>query len=477
MRPMLYSLPGFTSVDGKELRLAMWRYKQPKLKISDGIVGEPPKCKAVLLLHAFGQSALSFADTSINRSGAKVLYEAGYDVWLLEYRTSTALDGETKAWDDASYVEPCRRAATMDEVAKHDVPEAVEFIRDRLAREHKGTRFQIFAVAQCVGSASLAMSALSGWLENSLAGMVLSQFMPYCIAGEGTQARTSVPAFLRDVLRMPGVNFSTLDTAREAQEAAAFAEHGIAYVKALWGKMLPPHADAYKSTMTDTLIDVIAGVFPTEDDEVHHGERKSTPNILQTQAEVTTRRIMAIEAPLFKQRNLSKATFRRMPILFGHANIELFDHARRCIEYERLVDKDGRNIYVTQDNIVKNLTMPICLVHGKENALFALESSVRTARLIAGFRGDPGIHDVAADTYDYTQGTTLRTIFLPDLGHLDPIIGLQCGNTFVEIVKFLDRTFAGEPDETLQQHGMSKTQRPVDDDLFTVPYALKEIRK
>ena len=459
--PMLYSLTGFKSVDGKDLRLALWRYKQEHLEVSDEKDGKPQKCKAVLMLHAFGQSALSFADTSIEGNGAKVLYEAGYDVWLLEFRTSTALDGETRAWNERSYVEPSRRGETMDEVAKHDIPVAVEVIRDKLAQENNEKKFQIFAFAQCVGSASLSISALSGQLKNKngdtsdwLAGMVLSQFMPYCIAGEGTQARTSVPAFLRDVLRMSGVNFSTLDTAREAEEAAAFAAKGTDDEKAkrvanLKGKMPPRAANAYKTTMTDTLIDVIAGVFPTEDDEVHHAD-KTNPNILSTQAEVTCRRITAIEARLFSQKNLSKATFQRMPILFGHANIELFDYARRCIEYERLVDKDGRNVYVTKENIVNNLTMPICLVHGKENALFAWESSKRTAGLIAGFRGDHHMPPYTINEKDnqlrFSETMRMRTIYLESQGHLDPIIGKDSKDTFKPVVQFLNDAFEGNPE-------------------------------
>ncbi len=480
VKPMLYDLPDFTSANGAKLRLALWRYKQNNLAITDAKNGTPQKCKAVLMLHAFGQSALSFADASIKRNGATVLYEAGYDVWLLDYRTSTALDGETKAWADDSYVEPCRRAATMDEIAAHDVPAAIKFIRKTLADENSNKALQIFAFAQCVGSASLAMSALSGKLKDSpqdkngwLAVMVLSQFMPYCIAGEGTQARTSVPAFLRDVLRMPGVNFSTLDTAREADEAAAFAAGGVAGVRALKGKLPPRAADAYQSTMTDTLIDVIAGVYPTDDDEVHHGDRKGTPYILQTQAEVTARRIMTIEAPLFRQRNLSKETFRRMPILFGHANIELFDHARRCVEYERLVDKDGRNVYVTQDNIVNNLTMPLCLMHGKDNDLFALESSTRSARLIAGFRGDKGVYDAAKDAYDYSKGDRMRTIFLRGLGHLDPIIGSEAHNTFEQVVKFFDDAFSGQPPAP----DASKTAPPTGKNTFGYGLPVKRVIK
>ena len=452
IKPMLYGLPGFPSVDGKALRLALWRYRQPQLQSSGD------KSKAVLMLHAFGQSALSFADASIKRNGATALYEAGYDVWLLEYRTSTALDGETKAWDEHSYVEPCRRTATMDEVAEHDIPQAIKFIRKTLADETDGTMRQMFAFTQCVGSASLAMSVLSGRLKDDptdqkgwLAGVVLSQFMPYCIASDCTQARTSVPAFLRDVLRMSGVNFSTLDTARESEEAAAFAVggwNGVKGVTSLKGTLLPRAADAYKSTMSDTLMDVIAGIYPTTvrlhpmpDDEVHHGERMGTPNILQTQAEITSRRNSTIDAPLYRQKNLSKATFRRMPILFGHSNLELFDHARRCVEYERLVDRDGRNIYVTQQNIADHLTMPICLLHGTNNQLFALESSLRSADLISSFRGDFGAHDKTKDEWNFDDGVTLRTIYEGGLGHLDPVMGDQSGQVFRKVVAFFTDVF------------------------------------
>ena len=450
VNPMLYALdPVLASADGKPLRLMLWRYRQAAVPVRPAADG-PAICKAVLLLHAFGQSALSFADQSIPESAAQVLYAAGYDVWLLENRISTALDGETRAWDEAqSYVEPCRRASSMDEIAQHDIPAAMKFIQTVLAAGTKTANCQIFAFAQCVGAASLGMSVLRGYLNSGqtdakgnavslLGGMFLSQFVPFSVGAPCSQARTSVPVFLRDVLRMPGVNFSTLDTAREAEEAAAFASGGAASVRALRGKLLPRSAKRYTSGRTDTLIDIFAGAFPTEDNEVHHGERGSTPNILQTQAEVTCRRIMAIEAPLFAQANLTRETFRRMPILFGHANIELFDHARRCMEYERLVDQNSRNIYVTQENIVRHLTMPLGLLHGRKNQVFALEASERSAQIIAGFRGnapDPG--------GGYANGTRLRTLFVDGMGHLDPIIGVKAGDVFRQIVQFFDAIYAG----------------------------------
>ena len=447
VRPMLYPLDDFASGDDKPLKLVLWRYKQATLGIKD------KRARAVLMLHAFGQSALSFADESIAHNGATMFHNAGYDVWLLESRFSTALDGETKAWADDSYVEPCRRASTMDEVAEFDIPAAIKLMRDTLHAKNNTDDLQVFAFGQCVSAGSLGMSVLRGYLKPDgkpqLAGIALSQFTPFCIAAPDSQARTSVPAFLRDGLRMTGVNFSTLDTNREAEEAKAFKAvkaGGYTAVQALSGKMLPRPAANYTSTATDTLIDIVAGAYPNDDKEVHHGAHAGIPNMLQTQAEVTCRRIITLEAPLFAQANLSRDTFRRMPILFGHANIELFDHARRCIEYERLVDKDGRNVYVTQKNIVENLTMPLCLLHGQKNQLFALESSVRSAKTIAAFRGDNELEVSSPENPPYSKAKNLRTIYIAEAGHLDPIIGIKSNESFGQVIGFFDNVFDDAPE-------------------------------
>jgi len=126
-------------------------------------------------------------------------------------------------------------------------------------------------------------------------------------------------------------------------------------------------------------------------------------------ASATCRRIVGIEAVLFAEHNLSDATHVRMPILFGHANIDLFNHARKCVEYERLVDNDGRNVYCTQDNILRHMHMPVGLLHGVDNRLFHVSSSVRTANTLVNIFGDSA------------GGVCLMKI--EGYGHLDSIIG------------------------------------------------------
>jgi hypothetical protein len=450
LKPHLFELAVPAAVP--ELKLALWRYpSSPPPTAKDGM------CKSVLLIHAFGQSALTFAEPSLNGGLAQQFVAGGWDVWLLENRISTGLDGHTAQWNPAAYLEPCRRPHNMDQIAGIDIPAAVEFMRGKLKQEaNSAASPKVFAFAQCVGSASLAMSILAGKLhttpaqgaeagEPMLAGAFLSQFHPYTVAHADTQARTSLPAFLRDVLRLGGVNFSTLDTARETRERAAFASGGWPAVQRLRGKLPPVKEKDYASTLPDTLIDLIAAQMPPRDDEVLH-ERKRPAYFIQSQAEATGRRIVALEAQLFAQANLRPETFRRMPILFGHASLEVFDHARRCVEYERLVDVEGRNVYVTYENIRKYLTMPLGLLHGKDNRLFAFESAQRTAGMIAGLRGDQVVRDPLTGAMDFSGGDTLRTVYVDGMGHLDCLIGRSAATAVLpKVVGYFDDVFNGVP--------------------------------
>jgi hypothetical protein len=118
------------------------------------------RAKAVLLLHAFGQSGLSFTlkTDRVKENLAEHFHRQGYEVWILETRMSTR----------SGYAQdPC----TVDQIAENDVPLAVGAILSRLAHElpaadRDGRHLQISAFAQCIGSAALWMSLLSGRLSH-----------------------------------------------------------------------------------------------------------------------------------------------------------------------------------------------------------------------------------------------------------------------------------------------------------------------
>ncbi|MCC6870493.1 MAG: GMC family oxidoreductase, partial [Burkholderiales bacterium] len=354
----------------EQVELVLWRYRN-KVEFRDTRDGMR-QARSILLVHAFGQSAVSFAEPTQDVNLAEFLHRRGWDVWLVEHRISSGLP---------SAAQQCN----MDEIARFDLPMALRRCLREIEREHpeaSGRPLQMFAVAQCVGAASLAMSILGGELaaggvhaptaalpehvgyqsrhRSLLAGVVLSQFTPYVIGDAGAQFRTFLPPLLRDATHRATVRF---DAPADVPCAAADANDGD---------------DARENSITDpltTLLDRFLATLPRDADEHCWDEYQGRA---ATQVHASCRRMSGIEAPLFAHRQLSRATHDRLPLLLGTANLGVFLHARHCVEQERLVDADGLNIYVTEGNIQRHLHMPVAFAHGRRNALFSVGSSRRS---------------------------------------------------------------------------------------------------
>ncbi|HEX5944743.1 MAG TPA: GMC family oxidoreductase N-terminal domain-containing protein, partial [Acidimicrobiales bacterium] len=97
----------------------------------------------VLLAAGFGMSATSFLLDTVETNLAEHLVEAGYDVWLFDYRASIDLPSSQTAF-------------TLDDIAIDDWPTAVAEVR----RVTGATGVQ--AVGHCVGSVSLMMALAAG---------------------------------------------------------------------------------------------------------------------------------------------------------------------------------------------------------------------------------------------------------------------------------------------------------------------------
>lgn len=349
--------------DGHEIELILWRYpriddgKAVAPAFTDGTwLGQPVRrVHSVLLMHAFGQSGLSFTFKETEKNLAEALYEAGYEVYVLENRMSTRLG---RAEDHSS----------VDLIAEHDVPAAVDCILDIVAKSLGGDGgspegeprvLQIFAFAQCIGAAALAISMLQGKLAHAdqkqdggkpvargvlskLAGVMFSQVTPFVVGAPGVQAKTWVPALIRDGLRLKSVPFAVRGPVSSLVEA--WADRLFASLPIPEGERCP---ECGKNTEFD---DAVA----------------------------TCKRIRFIEAPLFLHANLNAETHAALNRLFGDANVNLFAHARRFVEFERLVNEDGVNAYVLDGNITAHLSMPVGLLHGRRNELFDVAGAERT---------------------------------------------------------------------------------------------------
>jgi cholesterol oxidase len=130
-RPLRTSVPEvhfFKTEDGVQLRLT--RYQ-------GGDKGP------VMLVHGLGVSSLAFSVDTIDTNMTEYLFEHGYDVWLLDYRSSIELP-----YADTPY--------TADDVAKYDWPAAVATVKSITGAD------SIQVVVHCYGAITWTMAMLSG---------------------------------------------------------------------------------------------------------------------------------------------------------------------------------------------------------------------------------------------------------------------------------------------------------------------------
>jgi hypothetical protein len=407
----------------EEFELLLWRYARPT-KVPEfnrtEWHGEPvERLKSVLLLHAFAQSGYTFTAQTLSENLAGYLYKQGYEVWILEHRLSTRLP---------IHEEP----TTLDQIARYDIPKAVdrilEILKDDFKKYSQGRldRPQIHVFAQCLGGAALGISLLSGQLHYPQAGAcrgrndlsplcpkiasaMISQTHLLCVGQPGSQARTWIPAFLRDALKQ---------------------------------RTVPLAVTGPVNTMLEAWMDRLFSALPIPDEE-------QCPQSLVGGEDdcATCRRVRFLEAPLFKHRNLSDETHRELPLHFGKANVRMFAQGAKCVEAERLVDEDGQSIYVNEENVRRFAALPLAFLHGAENELFHPESATRTAKFFAQMQ--PHWATVSARALGKRSTAADRAAWIvPGYGHYDILVGKDAPSTVYRGIAGFFNALQTIPDES-----------------------------
>lgn len=399
--------------DQSDLKLRLMQYTQrvggkealPALCVSDSSPpdaqeGKAAKVKVVVLLHAFGQSSLTYvfkdpeSDPAVAPNGqtignmAEFFYQKGYEVWLFDHRLSTR----------SGYAE---RKCTLDMIAQNDIPAALKFIHENIkARMQKVPDhshielFRFFAFAQCLGSASLWMASLSGYTHCTvngksvplLAGAVFSQVHAINHGSAIAKAKLWMPTAIRGFVNH-----------------IAFGVRG----RQAWLPM--------------QILDRFLNTLPFPENE--RGPRLNEDGI------ASCRRVRYLESELFEAKNMSDFTLNHMHHLFGPANLTTFVHARRFLTVGQLVDEDGVRRYVNQANLINHLNFPISLLHGQNNQLFDVSSADMTYRWL---RQSPYHLNLQAKA---PINCLLQKI--PNYGHLDGLIGKNAArNVFPDIELF-----------------------------------------
>ncbi|MEX2527235.1 MAG: alpha/beta fold hydrolase [Gemmatimonadota bacterium] len=102
----------------------------------------------VLLAPGTAMAGLSFCLDTVSSNLVEYLVERGFDVWIMDWRTSPDLDVH-------------RTTYTMDDVARYDWPAAVEAVRTHTGAE------QVAIMAHCLSSACLFLSLVRGYLPKA----------------------------------------------------------------------------------------------------------------------------------------------------------------------------------------------------------------------------------------------------------------------------------------------------------------------
>ncbi len=143
----------------------------------------------VVLVHGMGANPLTYTLDTIEPNLVEYLVGHGFDVWLQEWRGSTALPTANAQFD-------------ADRVARFDHPAAEEAIRAATGRQ------DVHWVTHCVGSMTWMMSTLAGW--TTPASLVLSQVGAHPVAPRLTKIKAGLRA--PNLLRTLGVRLLTTDS-------------------------------------------------------------------------------------------------------------------------------------------------------------------------------------------------------------------------------------------------------------------------
>jgi pimeloyl-ACP methyl ester carboxylesterase len=308
----------------------------------------------VLVAHGVGVWSGMFTLETVRENFAQFLVNHGYDVWLLDWRGSIQL--------------PLTQF-TLDEVAEHDFPTAVDFI---LATTKAAS---IQAVVHCAGSAAFFMSLAAGRLANKIRCVSSSQVALHFVVPVATELKSLMR--LATVLDACGVRYMT------------------------------PTDDTEYRTFQHALGALV--------DLVHH-ECTST----------VCHRITFLYGHLYEHAMTNPETHARLDEQYGKCNITAFRHLAQLA-------RDGvatRYDYGAAENLQRykarkpptyldpsHLKIPITLSSGENNRTFVPKSTQLTYDWLVKHNG-PALY---------------KRHVVPGYGHIDSFMGAEASRDFYPV--------------------------------------------
>ena len=346
----------------------------------------------VLLFPGFAASSLQFSTNAIG-SGAHNLPQAlckeGFDVWLADVRTSSALPSCEFQWE-------------FDTVVQVDLRAMIERVLAVVNRGRKAGQPQIDKVhllGHCMGGALVSMAVTASQairirlpdgselpLSECVQSYVLSQVTPFVVTSGANSLRAELISLLRDALGIGSVH-PTVDR--------------------------PP-------TIAESLFDRIAWSCPAPAGSKYEFTYEQRPEV------ATIKRLSAMLGVMWLKDNVSPQMEKEgFGNCYGPGNLSTFWQIMHFARKGRVVDREARNNYAIDPHLRSAFERaPLLVLHGEESQMFdPIGSKLFVEHVNALFPGR-------------TNPAVYRPI--PGYGHFDPIIGQKAHeDVYPTVVQFI----------------------------------------
>ncbi|MBL8532238.1 MAG: alkaline phosphatase D family protein, partial [Betaproteobacteria bacterium] len=389
----------------------------------------------VLVFHGFAHSSAIFATSRLapepSNPGCENLVhhlcDHGFDVWLVDYRTSIAMDSCKDRWD-------------YDYVSRYDVLAAFQKVADECRRERGLGADDVLAldvVAHCMGAAIVHMALLNDVLKTRdgwrIRRAVFSQVGPFVRGSDSNQLRAEFVALLRDLL---DVDYIDLSANRPKDEDWLI---GIADRIASTYPISKQERAHHRSLSGRVEWTAPTGPRGVSTPAVSHAEL-GDECIPRFDLATCLRTALAL-GENWNHENLTRRMHEALGELLGPANMRTFEQIQDFVQKKRLVAKEGINVYFTEEKIRQHYQFPMKFIHGKDNAVFDHATS-----------GDSCVRIQRALGKEYP----VLYSRIDGYGHLDNWLGKHAyRDVFPEISQFL----LGAHDPDLSAHTVSRRRR------------------
>lgn len=339
----------------------------------------------VMLAGGFGTKASSFALSTVHTNLVQVLYRAGYDVWLFDYRGS----GDIAA---------SRQPFTLDDVAMVDWPSAISCVLENTPDDV----VDVQTIVHCIGSMSLFMAVLAG--ETRVRSIIASQTGPHAVTNWANYAKADAGLARYVGEGLPENMWGLVDLMNLGPVLTSMAKTGVGTVE--------PRSPSLTMIGPDL-------------DPAIDGLLWKVPNFAPTDCySPTCHRINFFFGPSYHHPQLNQATHNAIRHLFGPVHPKPFQHIAKIFGQGHAVSMDGKTNYL--DGVAR-MTMPVHFIAGDCNQEMMPEATIRSLKWL---------HDAFPDH----QSRYSRKL-IPHYGHMDCFIGKDAArDVFQHLLATLDDT-------------------------------------